>query len=145
MRMTLLISIFLLLAVFTATGGLAQAAWGDLFPAPEAIGPGSPNSPGPVLNSLTPEFKFILAGSISRIYLFDASEPRVTLGELSAGRSTPLLMVSVNSPSLQIPAGILLPGKSYYWYIESIHAPGSKSEATRTSERMHFLTAKDAK
>ena len=145
MRMTLMISVFLLLAVFAATGGLAQAAWGDLFPAPEAIGPGSHNSPGPVLNSLTPEFKFNMVGSISRIYLFDADEPRVTLGEWASGRSTPLLMVSVNSPSLQVPAGVLLPGKSYFWYIESTHAPGSKSEATRSSERVYFSTAKDSK
>lgn len=145
MRRTLLISIFVLLVVFTATGGLAQAAWGDSFAAPEAIGPGSPNSPGPVLNSLTPELKFTMVGSISYIYLFDASEPRVTLGEWSSGRSTPLLMVSVNSPSLQIPAGVLLPGRSYYWYIASTYAPGSKSEATRTSERMYFSTAKDSK
>ncbi len=137
-----LLASIVVLMLFAATGGLAQAAWADMFPSPEAVGPGTVETPGPVLNTLTPELKFVTVGSLSYIYLFDAENPRMTLGEQFSNRPVPLLMARVNSSSLQIPAGLLLPGKSYYWYVESIHAPGTKSEATTSSQKMYFSTAR---
>ena len=137
----MLASLFVLL-ILAASGGLAQAAWADMFPSPEAVGPGTVETPGPVLNTLTPELKFVTVGSLSYIYLFDAQNPRMTLGEQFSNRRVPLLMAQVNSSSLQIPAGLLLPGKNYYWYVESIHAPGTKSEATTSSRKMYFSTAR---
>lgn len=137
------ISFFVVLLLLTATGGLALAGWADHFPAPEAIGPGSVEAPGQELNTLTPELKYVTVGSLSYVYVFAAEDAPVTLAEQLSNRHTPVLMASVNSSSLQIPAGILLPGKSYYWYVESIHAPGSKSEAIKTSQKLYFSTAKD--
>jgi len=77
--------------------------------------------------------------------VFEAQGSRQTLAEQLSNRPIPILQARVNSSSLQIPAGILLPGKSYYWYVESTHAPGTKSEATNASQRLYFSTAKDSK
>ncbi|MDR3566079.1 MAG: hypothetical protein P4N59_32215 [Negativicutes bacterium] len=141
-KSVVLVTLLLLFAVSVAP---VQAAWEDYFPAPEAIGPGGESSPGPVLSTLTPQLKFNTVGAISYIYLYDAGQPRPTLGEWASGHSNPVLMVQVNATTLQIPAGVLLPGKTYCWYVESTHAPGTKSEATRSSLRLYFSTAKDAK
>lgn len=137
----LLTSLFVLM-IFAGTGGLAQAAWADMFPSPEALGPGVVQAPGPVLNTLTPELKFVPVGSLNYIYLYDAENSPTTLEEQFSNRRTPLLMARINSASLQIPVGLLLPGKTYYWYVESIHAPGTRSEATTSSQKMYFSTAK---
>lgn len=138
------ISFFVLMLLLTATGGLALASWADHFPAPEAKGPGSVDAPGQVLSTLTPELKYVTVSSLSYVYVFAAEDDQVTLAEQISNRRTPVLMARINSSSLQIPAGILLPGKNYYWYVESIHAPGSKSEATKISPKMYFSTAKDS-
>lgn len=134
-----------LLLVLTMTSGLALANWADMFPPPRAIGPGGLEHPGPVLDTLTPELKFVPVGSISIVCVYATDD----YGETKPGQFsipvTPVLLARVHSSSLQIPAGVLLPGKGYYWYIESTYAPGSKSEATTTSQRMYFSTAKDAK
>lgn len=137
------VSFFVLLLMLTATGGLVLAGWSDYFPAPEAMGPGSVETPGKVLNTLTPELKYVTVGSLSCVYVFASDDAPMTLAEHFSDRRTPVLMAKINSSSLQIPAGILLPGKSYYWYVESIHVPGSKSEATKISQKLYFSIAKD--
>ena len=133
-----IVSFFVLLLLLTASGGLALAGWADHFPAPEAMGPGSVEAPGQVLNTLTPELKYMTVGSLSYVYIFATDHAPVTLAEQFSHQPTPVLMARINSSSLQIPAGILLPGKNYYWYVESIHAPGSKSEATKISPKLYF-------
>ena len=145
MRRNLPISILLLLLVFTAAGGLAQANWSDMFAPPQALGPGALEQSGTVISTLTPELQFAPVGSRSIVCVFAADDYDETLPGQFARPVTPVLLARVHSSSLQIPAGVLLPGKTYYWYIESTYAPGSKSEATRTSERMYFSTAKDSK
>ena len=137
-----IISFFVMLLLLTATGGLALAGWSDHFPAPEAMGPGSLETSGPILNTLTPELKYMTVGSLSYVYVFAAEDATITLAQQFSHQSIPVLMARINSSSLQIPTGILLPGKSYYWYVESIHAPGSKSEATKISPKLYFSTAK---
>ena len=137
-----LLAIAMLLA---ATGGPAAAAWADHFPAPQVLGPGAPEKPGPVVSTLTPDLKFSPIGSISYVYVFAVDNAPETLAEQFSNNRTPVFMARVNASSVQIPAGVLLPGKSYYWYVVSIHAPGSKSEATKTSQWAYFSTAKDGK
>lgn len=137
---------FLAIAVMlAATGGLAAAAWADHFPAPQALAPGGPDKPGPVVSTLTPELKFSPVGSISYVYVFAADNAPETLAEQFSNNRTPVFAARVNASSVQIPAGVLLPGNGYYWYVVSIHAPGSKSEATKTSQWLYFTTAKDGK
>lgn len=140
MRRRLIGLLVILLLLITASG--FAATWADHFPAPEAIGPGDREYPGPILNTLTPELKFITAGTKSIVGVFASDD----YGETPAGQfampCTPVLLARVHTTSLQIPAGVLLPGKSYYWYVESTYAPGSKSEVTKASPRMYFSTAK---
>ncbi len=137
---------FLVIAVMlAATSGPAAAAWADFFPAPRALAPGGPDKPGPVVSTLTPELKFAPVGSISYVYVFAATDARETLAEQFSNNRTPVFTARVNASSVQIPAGVLLPGEDYYWYVVSIHAPGSKSEATKTSLWLYFSTAKDSK
>ncbi len=137
-----LVGLSLMLAM---TGGVALASWADFFPPPQALSPGTWESPGPVLNTLTPELKFAPKGMRNIVCVFATDD----YGETPPGQFpipvTPVLLARVHSSSLNIPPGVLLPGKNYYWYIESTYAPGTKSEAERTSERMYFSTAKDAK
>lgn len=139
------VGFFVVLLLLATTGGLALAGWADHFPSPESIGPGTLELPGPTLNTLTPELKYVTVGSLSYVYVFAVEDSQLTLAEQLSKRRTPVLVARVNSSSLEIPAGILLSGKSYYWYVESIHAPGSKSEATKASQRLYFSTAKDSK
>jgi hypothetical protein len=124
---------------------LTFASWADNFAPPRALEPGVSAYSGPMLNTLTPELKFVAVGSFSIVCVYATEE----YGETQPGKFSipvsPVLLARVHASSLQIPAGMLLPGKNYYWYIESTYAPGSKSEATRTSERMYFSTSKDAK
>jgi len=141
----LLVCLLALSLILAMPSGPAQANWADMFPPAQALGPGTVEYPGPVLTTLTPELKFVPVGSRNILCLFATDD----YGETKPGQFsvpvTPVLLARVHSSALQIPAGILVPGKGYYWYIESTYAPGSKSEATKTSERMYFSTAKDAK
>jgi|GEM_PF-6108849 len=140
-----IISFFVLIVFLTATSGLALAAWADYFTAPEGLEPGGLEAPGQIVNILTPELKFVTVGPLSYIYLFQVEDVPVTLAEQFSNKPIPVLMAKVNSSSLQIPSGILFPGKSYYWYVLSIHNPGTKSEAIKSSPKLYFATAQDSK
>lgn len=141
----------LLLGVLTMTFVLfysccpVMAAWGDLFPGPEIIGPGALDNEGILLNTLTPNLQYQGVGAITYVYIFDAQKLGLTLEEQFSNHQRPVLMMRIDSNSLPIPSGVLLPGQSYYWYVESIHAPGTKSEAVKISSKRYFSTAKDAK
>lgn len=140
------VSFLVLVLLVAMTGGMASAEWwDDRYPSPKAIGVGSAESPGQILNTLTPELKFQIVGEISYIDLYDAQDSKLTLAEQHSNYRSPVLVARVTSSSLQIPAGILQPGKSYYWYVESTHSPGSKSENSKTSQKLYFSTTKDAK
>ncbi len=132
-------SFSILLLLLVATSGLALAAWADYFPAPEVLEPGVVEAPGAVLNTLTPELKYVTVGSLSYIYIFPTEYVPVTLADQFSDNHTPVLMANINSSSFQIPAGVLCPGKSYYWYVVSVHAPGTKSEAIKTSPKLYFV------
>lgn len=139
-----MVNFFAVIILFAATSGVAQASWADHFSAPKGIGPGTLEASGQVIDTLTPELSYDKVGSISYIYVFSADTTPVTLEEHFSDKRTPVMMAKVTSPTLQIPSGILLPGKTYYWYIVSIHLPGTKSEATKVSSKLYFTTAKTA-
>jgi len=138
--------IFLALALLALSGGTASAAgWDSHFPSPAAVSVGSVETPGPVLKTLTPELKYQVVGELTCLYVYYGQDSRLTLAEQRSNFRVPVLTAQVNSSSLQIPAGILLPGKNYYWFVESTHALGSKSENSKTSRKLYFSTATDAK
>ncbi len=123
----------------------ANAAWADRFPGPEVSGPGNAKAPGAVIDTLTPELKYKIVGSLSYIYIFDGDKSLTTLDEQFSKRPKPILMARVNSSSFRVPEGVLVSGHSYYWYVQSIHAPGSRSEAVKDSSTLHFYTTKGLK
>lgn len=141
----------LLLGVFTAVLVLVcwfspvSAAWADHFPGPVITAPGVDKAPGPVLGTLTPELKYQGVGAVTYIYIYDAQYSRLTLEDEIRNAPRPVLMAQADITSFKVPAGVLLPGHSYYWYVESIHAPGSKSEAIKNSPTLYFSIAPDAK
>lgn len=141
-RMIVLCLAALLLVGTTAP---ANAAWADRFPGPEISGPGANKAPGVIVDTLTPELKYKLVGSLSYIYIFDGEKSLATLDEQFSKRPKPVLLCQVHSTSFRIPAGVLAPGHSYYWYVQSIHAPGTRSEAVKNSAVLYFSTAKDGK
>lgn len=130
----------LLVLLLAVNSSIAAGAWADRFPKPQVIIPGFDHFPGQMLASLTPELKYQAVGAINYLEIFDAQDSKLTLSELLSEHRTPVLSAQVHSTSLLIPAGILLPGKTYYWRVISIHAPGSKSEATTFSQSLYFST-----
>ena len=139
----ILLALALLLAI--SAGTASAAGWDSHYPSPTAGGVGSVETPGPVLKTLTPELKYQVVGELNCIYVYYADDSRLTLAEQRSNFRLPVLTAQINSSSLQIPAGILLPGKNYYWFVESTHALGSKSENSKTSRKLYFSTATDAK
>lgn len=136
-----------LLCVFLLACGKSPAGayWGDQFDAPQIIGPGTSVSAGPVLDTLTPELTFnVIKGGYAYIYLFEEDSP-LSLGEISSGIRAPIFTSRALSSALKIPAGVLKPGKRYYWRVEVIYALGSRSECVKTSETLYFSTDKAAK
>ncbi len=140
----LCIAVFLAVFFLVCGGSPARAYWSDRFSAPQSIGPGSSVSSGPVLDTLTPELTFKKAGTVSYVYLFE-EQSLLTLAEEVSQKRSPVFVSRSLFSALKIPAGVLKPGNRYYWYVKSIHNPGTRSECAKTSETLYFSTASDAK
>jgi hypothetical protein len=115
-----------------------KGAWSDRFPAPQIMGPGAEGAAGTVAVGTTPTLQYERVGSLSYIYIFDAQEHYQTLAEQLGQQTRPVLAVRVEEDTFTVPSGVLLPGRSYRWYVESIYAPGSKSEAIKNSAVLYF-------
>ncbi len=118
--------------------GGTKSAWADRFPAPQLIGPGQEGAPGAATVGVMPTLLYSRVGSLSYIYIFDAEPEYQTLDEFLTKRARPVLVARVTDDSFEVPAGVLMPGRTYYWYVESIHAPGSRSEAIKYSPHYYF-------
>lgn len=115
-----------------------KGAWSDRFPAPKIKGPGAEGAAGAVAVGTTPTLQYERVGSLSYVYIYDAQEHYQTLSEQFGQQARPVLAARVEDDTFTVPAGVLLPGRSYRWYIESIYAPGSKSEAIKSSPVLYF-------
>lgn len=139
--LSVLTAVFLLLGSYSATA----SGWADHFPGPEIICPGTSSAPGPVLDTLTPELNYRGVGAVTYVYIFDTQDTGLTRDEQLSNHPRPVLMSRASSTSLHVPVGVLVPGHNYYWYVESIHAPGTRSEAVKISSKLYFSTASDEK
>ena len=115
-----------------------KGAWSDRFPAPQIMGPGAEGAAGTVAVGTTPTLQYERVGSLSYIYIFDAQEHYQTLAEQLGQQTRPVLAVRVEEDTFTVPSGVLLPGRSYRWYVESIYAPGSKCETIKNSAVLYF-------
>ena len=118
----------------------SKSAWVNNFPAPKLIGPGMEGAPGELSVGLTPILQYERVGSVSYVYIFDAQDQYVTLTEQVTQQAEPVLVARVTTDSFTVPEGVLLPNHSYRWYVESIHVPGTKSEAAKDSAVFYFNT-----
>ena len=115
-----------------------KGTWSDRFLAPKIMGPGTEGAAGAVAVGVTPTLQYERVGSLSYVYLFEAQEHYQTLAEQLGQQARPVLVARVEEDTFTVPAGVLLPGRSYRWYVESIYAPGSKSEAIKNSAVLYF-------
>lgn len=123
------------------TTGAVSASWADHFPAPHSSGPGaSVTADSPIIDTVTPTLRFTPTAELTYVYIYAEDEEWQTLDNILSGRHTPVLTARVSTGTLTVPAGVLQPGKKYSWYVESIHAPGSKSEAICRSQSLYFTT-----
>lgn len=97
-------------------------------------------APGELPVGLTPTLQYERVGALSYVYIFDAKDQYVTLTEQVTQQAEPILVARVTTNSFTVPEGVLLPNHSYRWYIESIHVPGTKSEAAKDSPVFYFNT-----
>ena len=118
--------------------GGTKSAWADRFPAPQLIGPGQEGAAPGTPVGILPTLLYNRVGALSYVYIFDAEPELSTLDEFLTKRARPVLVARVNDDAFEVPAGVLMPGRTYYWYVESIHAPGSRSEAIKHSPHYYF-------
>jgi len=80
--------------------------------APTLTSPGSPTSPGPTLNTLTPQFTWIAVSGATGygVYIRDLTANTLVYPNASGTTSTPLAGTSFN-----LPAGYLVDGHAYRW------------------------------
>lgn len=140
----LLVSASMLLLLLACLFSPAMAAWDDLFEPPQITGPGGVSSPGPMVETLTPELKFQGVGAVTYVVLYEEDSVMTLTEELSQKRN-PILVCRVSSSSLKLPERLLEAGHRYSWVVESTYAPGSKSECTKISSKLYFCTSKTAK
>lgn len=104
--------------------------------APAAVYPGSMNSPGPVLTTLTPEFSWNAASGATGygLYIRDLSAPGqpIVYPNASAITNTPL-----TGTSFHLPGGYLVPGHRYRWNMTSFRG---STEGSVASNRLYFQT-----
>ena len=117
-----------------------KRTWANRFPAPSLIGPGAEGTPPDTPVGITPTMQYERVGSLSYVYIFEAQDQYVTLVEQMTQQANPVLVARVTADSFTVPEGVLLPGHSYRWRVESIHAAGTKSEATKNSVTFYFNT-----
>jgi hypothetical protein len=124
----------------------AYAAWADRFEAPQAISPGAAVLPGQAGVGAEPELRFKGVGSINDVFVFEVGREPMTVEEMAAGKTAPKFVVrlSANAAAVRVPEGVLEAGRTYSWYVRSVHNPGTRSEAVKMSEILYFKVASTA-
>jgi len=114
---------------FYAIGDHSSVPEPTIQPPPTILGPGEPTSPGPVLDTLTPEFHWpeVSGADGYGLYIRDLDTNTLVFDSRSLG-------ISITGTRYLLPSGILENGKKYRWNMN----PHSPSGWGSYSERLYF-------
>jgi hypothetical protein len=106
---------------------------------PESTSPGSSNSPGPILETLTPTFKWNAASGASyyAIYIKDIDSNELVFdSENFNGRK-----IKIKGTSYTLPSGVLKWGRKYRWNMRAWMEEGGYELASAFSSVLYFQTS----
>jgi len=109
---------------------------GELLPPPTLLGPGDPSSPGPIIDTLTPQFNWTLVPDADEygLYIRNLNSDTIIFDSRLSG-------YTITGNTFTLPSGILQPDTHYRWNMNSHSSAGWNDDlVSGYSQKFYFTT-----
>ena len=109
---------------------------GELLPPPTLLGPGDPSSPGPIIDTLTPQFSWTLVPDANEygLYIRNLNTDTIIFDSRLDGHN-------ITGNAFTLPSGILQPDTHYRWNMNSHSSAGWNDDLiSGYSQKFYFTT-----